>query len=108
MLKVKIRSIRQAEKETASLLTKIKAAGIPVSSCEAYGADIGVQVWPPFPDHDSGRDLVAVLRQDCWEITLRDSSNPDIKSDEVLVVEASTTADAVAFILDWSQRGGHW
>ena len=108
MSKLKIRSIRQAEKETASLLKKIQAAGISGASCEAYGADIGVQVWPPFPDHDNGHDLVAVLVQDCWEITLRDSSLPHTDGDNTLIVEAATTADAVAFILDWSQRGGHW
>jgi hypothetical protein len=108
MSKLKIRSIRQAEKETASLLKKIQAAGISSASCEAYGADIGVQVWPPFPDHDSGHDLVAVLVQNCWEITLTDSSLPHTDGDNTLIVEAATTADAVAFILDWSQRGGHW
>jgi hypothetical protein len=109
MSQLKIRSIRQAEKETASLLHKIQAAGINGASCEAYGADIGVQVWPPFPDHDSGRDLVAVLLQDCWEITLRDPEFPYADGDNTVeVVEAVTTADAVAFILDWSQRGGHW
>ena len=106
MSQLKIRSIRQAEKETTSLLKKIQAAGISGASCEAYGADIGVQVWPPFPDHDSGRDLVAVLVQDCWEITLHDSSVPFSELDGT-IWEVSTTADAVNFINAWHQNKGN-
>ena len=106
MSKLKIRSIRQAEKETASLLKKIQAAGIGGASCEAYGADIGVQVWPPFPDHDNGRDLVAVLTQIGWEITLSDSSVPYTEPDPEVIVEVGTTADAVTFINAWYQNRG--
>lgn len=108
MSKLKIRSIRQAEKETASLLTKIQAAGITSASCEAYGADIGVQVWPRLPESfETDRNLVAVLNQDCWEITLYDPAVSFSELDGMIVVEASTTADAVNFISAWHHNGGN-
>lgn len=106
--KLRIRSIRQAEKETASLLKKIQAAGIDGASCDAYGADIGVQVWPPFPErHETGRNLVAVLTQIGWEITLSDSSVPYTEPDPEVIVEVGTTADAVNFINAWYQNRGN-